>query len=127
MERENRAVAKNWKAEAIGSCGELIADHFLIDSRYQVIDKNWRRKLGEIDIVAISPDGELTFVEVKTRSSQRFGLGVEAISREKYQRIYLLGLHWCRENNFPPKFRVDVISIDNFVFPMISHIRRVIL
>ncbi len=120
-------MAKNWKAEIIGSCGELIADHFLVDSQYQVIDKNWRRKLGEIDIVAISPDGELTFVEVKTRSSQRFGLGVEAISREKYQRIYLLGLHWCRENRFPPNFRVDVISIDNFIFPKISHIRRVIL
>ncbi len=58
--------------DAVGRYGEEVAARFLLDAGLTVLERNWRCRGGELDIVAT--DGSaLVFVEVKTRSSARFG------------------------------------------------------
>jgi len=58
---------------ASGRVGEQIAFQFLVKSGYKIIARNFRTKMGEIDLVALE-DGCLVFVEVKARWSREFGL-----------------------------------------------------
>ncbi|OGY68578.1 MAG: hypothetical protein A2586_03105 [Candidatus Harrisonbacteria bacterium RIFOXYD1_FULL_40_9] len=50
----------------VGVLGEDLATHYLEERSYSILDRNFREKFGEIDIIAKSPDGILVFVEVKT-------------------------------------------------------------
>jgi len=62
---------------------------------YSVVARNWRCREGEIDIVAISPDGRVVvFCEVKTRASTRFGTAFEAVTAAKQRRLRRLGGRW---------------------------------
>jgi putative endonuclease len=54
-----------YKSE-IGQLGENIACEYLVDNKYKIIERNFRQKWGEIDIIAKAPDKTLVFVEVKT-------------------------------------------------------------
>lgn len=70
----------------IGDYGENIAAEFLEQNGYKILDRNYRAKSGEIDI--ISAYGKtLIFVEVKTRKNSDFALAREAVNRKKQQRI----------------------------------------
>ncbi|MEA3485611.1 MAG: YraN family protein [Candidatus Aerophobetes bacterium] len=70
----------------LGKIGENTAVKFLKRKRYEIIERNYRCPLGEIDIVARDKK-TLVFVEVKTRSSTNFGLPEEAISYRKKQHL----------------------------------------
>ena len=93
----------------LGVIGENTACAYLIDHGYRVVERNYRTRRGELDIIA--RDGEwLVFVEVKTRKSLRYGLGAEAVTWRKQQHLIAaalsyLGTHPCR------KCRFDVIEI----------------
>jgi putative endonuclease len=106
--------------------GEQIAEGYLVSQGCRVLARNWRCNVGEIDLVVQTPENELVIVEVKSRSSGRFGHGSEAITREKYKRLHNLARLWCRENALPNNFRIDVISLDGFRLPEITHLKRVI-
>ena len=69
-----------------GVTGEDIAERFLINSGYKIFTRNFRSKIGEIDIIALHQN-TLVFVEVKTRWSRRFGAPVEAVTTKKYEKI----------------------------------------
>ena len=76
------------------------------------VTRNWRNRRGEIDLVCTKV-GLAVFVEVKTRSSTRFGSGVEAVDRRKQQRIHALAAQWLAEQ--PQRFaelRFDVVDVD---------------
>ena len=68
-----------------GDLGERIAKNYLIRQGYEILDTNYKTKLGEIDIVA-KEDDILVFVEVKTRSSRSFGLPQESVNFKKQNR-----------------------------------------
>ena len=88
---------------------------------YRIVDRNWRPPAGleheqirgEIDIVAIDPDDELVFIEVKTRSTEDFGHPFAAISRDKARRTRALAILWCRlrESLDFARFRIDAIAV----------------
>ena len=79
--------------DAVGRYGEQVAVGHLEAAGLEVLDRNWRCREGELDIVA--RDGDvLVFVEVKTRSSAAFGSPAEAVSRVKSARIRQLALRW---------------------------------
>jgi len=69
--------------------------------------------LDELDLIAIDPEDELVFVEVKTRSSEDFGHPFASIDRDKARRTRLLAILWCRlrENLDFPRFRIDAIGV----------------
>ncbi len=95
----------------LGKKGEEAAVGLLKDSGYRILLKNYKTKLGEIDIVA-SDKGTICFIEVKTRRSDRFGLPTEAISDSKQRQISKVALMFLKENNLlDKKARFDVVSI----------------
>lgn len=94
---------------AIGNCHEDKAVSFLTDSGYEILERNFRCKMGEIDIIA--KEGEyLVFVEVKYRKSSCMGLPQEAVDWRKQQKIcrvsdYYRMLHKIGDN-MPIRFDV---------------------
>ena len=114
-------VAKSDKAALLGILGEQLAESYLTHRHYRVIERNWRGVHGEIDLVVTAPDGELVIVEVKARSSGRFGDAIEAIDAEKMRRLHLLARQWCIEHAIRMEYRIDVITLDDFSLLKISH------
>lgn len=70
----------------LGAWGETRAADVLIDKGFFILERNFRNRYGEIDIIA-KKEGVLHFVEVKTRRSQSYGLPVEAVHAKKQYRI----------------------------------------
>ena len=77
-----------------GAFGEQAVTQFLINNNLEIIDRNWRVREGEIDIVALNSSGIFSFIEVKTRRSIAFGHPFEAINKEKAYRMQRLALAW---------------------------------
>ena len=76
--------------QKFGNLGEELACTYLENKQFEILARNYRSKFGEIDVVALRK-GTLHFIEVKTRSTDRFGKPAEAVDREKISKI--LGLH----------------------------------
>lgn len=74
-------------AKASGDQGEALAARCLEERGYTVLDRQWRCRFGELDIVAQDPDGVLCFVEVKRRGPGSIGLPREFVDRRKQQRL----------------------------------------
>jgi putative endonuclease len=70
----------------LGNWGEELAAQFLQDLGYRILATNYRCVYGEVDIVAQEGE-ELVFVEVRTRSSETFGVPEESLSRAKVRRL----------------------------------------
>lgn len=80
---------------------------------FQILDRNWRHRLGEIDLVARDGDA-IVIVEVKARRSRQYGAPVEAVTEQKLLRLRQLAGAWLREHIEcrPRGIRIDVIGID---------------
>lgn len=94
-----------------GNRGEDYAVKLLKQNGYKIIERNFRCKLGEIDIIALDGD-TLVFAEVKTRWSTKHGLPEEAVNNRKLNHIKRTGEYYCATNdNLPKKLRIDIISL----------------
>ena len=69
-----------------GKTGEKIAKNYLINKGYTIIEINYKNKIGEIDIIAMHND-ILVFIEVKTRTSYKYGYAFEAVDIRKQRKI----------------------------------------
>lgn len=97
--------------DELGRAGEEFAARYLCDKGYTILDRNWRCGQGEIDIIA-RHQGEVVFVEVKTRSGLKFGHPFEAITASKLARMNRLAYAWCAQtSDRVPRIRVDVIAV----------------
>ncbi len=97
----------------IGKAGEEQAVELLKKSGYMILARNYRTKLGEIDIIAKDKD-TVCFIEVKTRGSDRFGLPLEAISKTKQNQIVKVALEFLNKHNLlAQKARFDIVSVVN--------------
>lgn len=102
----------NLRKKKIGKLGEDLAAKFLTEKGYQVIDRNFLIRGGEIDIVALHRD-TLVFVEVKTRSSTNYGLPEEAISHWKLQSLLKTAqFYQLNHPNLPEALRIDVVAVE---------------
>jgi len=98
-------------ASAVGAYGERLAARYLTDAGLEVIDRNWRCRQGEIDIVALD-GGCLVVCEVKTRRTLDFGSPVEAVTARKAARLRRLAACWLAEHDLGVQdVRVDVIGV----------------
>jgi putative endonuclease len=77
----------------VGADGEAAVAQWYQAAGYEVLDRNWRVRDGELDLV-VALAGTIVFCEVKTRRSVRFGLPVEAVTARKQQRLRLLATRW---------------------------------
>ena len=97
--------------QQLGKSGEELAAELLKQNGYKIIARNYKTKLGEIDIVARDKD-TICFIEVKLRSSDRFGTPQEAVILKKQRQISRASLLYLKDNDLlKQKARFDVVSI----------------
>ena len=70
----------------VGSAGEDFAARMLEEAGYTILERNYRTRVGEIDIIA-SSEGEIHFIEVKTRTGDRFGFPSDSVTESKQDTI----------------------------------------
>lgn len=104
--------------KATGDRGEALAAAFLEAEGYLILERNYRFDRAEVDLVAFAPwpqndGGDLVFVEVKTRTSERFGTGEEAVTEAKQRQLRKAAEAFLYERKLegaPARF--DVVVVD---------------
>lgn len=94
-----------------GNAGEELAATFLINAGYTILERNYRTRMGEIDIIARFGN-LLTFVEVKTRQGTQFGRPAAAVDYRKQNKIINVARYYMQRNNTVNYHcRFDVIEV----------------
>lgn len=99
------------KKKELGANGEEIAVRFLKNRGYRILERNYRTRLGEIDIIA-EQGRDLVFIEVKTRSATRYGSPLESVTVPKQRKLSRVAQEYvskrdCRNRSA----RFDVVGI----------------
>jgi len=111
----------------LGDAGERLAAEFLVGKGYRIIERQYRTKLGEIDLVARDQD-EIVFVEVKTRRDKSFGDPEEAVHGLKLTHMARAGEAYLRDKkseSMPHRYDVVAIHWPEEDEPEIIHLEAV--
>lgn len=111
----------------VGRRGEDCAAQYLQQAGYTLLERNWRCQQGEIDLIA-ERNGDVVFVEVKTRSGVGYGHPFEAITVRKLGRLRRLAAAWCRQSGVRARrIRIDAIAVINRPGrePLVEHLEGV--
>jgi putative endonuclease len=98
-------------AQAAGDRAEDRAARFLQREGLRIVARNYRTRLGEIDLVAYE-GAVLVFVEVRMRSAARFGDGAESVDSRKRRRLEAAARHFLMRLGREPACRFDVVSLE---------------
>ncbi len=112
--------------KSVGARGEAIAEAYLRGKGFTILEKNYRGKTGEIDIVARDGDS-LVFVEVKARRNLAYGAPQLAVTPFKQRQISRTALTWLAHRKKPDaiaRFDVVAILLPEGEVPQIEHIRN---
>jgi putative endonuclease len=109
--RPGGPAAARYHRQRLGARGEQLAADWYTAQGYSVVARNWRCREGELDLV-VARDGELVFCEVKTRSSDRFGVPAEAVTPAKQRRLRVLAARYLAEQADTPASRRRGIRFD---------------
>ena len=97
--------------KVFGAFGECLAAKYLSENGYKVLERNFCCRFGEIDIIAAHEE-TIIFIEVKTRSSEKFGMPSEAVSLTKQNRMVKIALYYMQKNKLLDYMcRFDVLEI----------------
>ena len=108
----------------LGQRGEAVAEAFLRTRRYTIVARNYRCRLGEIDLIAL--DGPvLVFVEVRSRRSDVAGTPLESVDGRKQARVARVAQHFCAARGWVDRdARFDVIGVRfDADPPAVEHVR----
>ena len=108
-----------------GKLGEDIAVYYLKQNGYVILDRNFECRQGEIDIIALDKK-EIVFIEVKTRTSNKYGTPSEAVNKIKQKHMLQTIKYYLYIRNLSDEFiRIDVIEvyINNNVYK-VNHIKQ---
>lgn len=96
----------------VGRAAEDVAAKYLKRLGYKLIDRNWRTRWCEIDLI-VSKDNVIYFVEVKYRSSDKWGSGIDYITPKKMQQMRFAAEFWIARQNNSQSFynRLAVIEL----------------
>jgi putative endonuclease len=95
----------------LGDTGEAMVADWYAAAGYSVLERNWRCREGELDLIAAAPS-VLVFCEVKTRRGHAYGQPFEAVTVAKQRRIRGLAARWLAERRVgAPSIRFDVASV----------------
>ncbi|HXO65038.1 MAG TPA: YraN family protein [Steroidobacteraceae bacterium] len=115
------------RRQQLGRRAEQLAAEFLAAQGLEILERNYRRRLGELDIVARSK-GVLVIAEVRTRSSDAFGGAAASVNRGKQRRIVRAAAQLLQERadlaRLPVRFDVLVVSALELSSPRIEWIRH---
>ncbi len=100
------------KRKEVGAIGEKLAADFLKKHGYKIIQRNFRCREGEIDIIA-QKDECLVFVEVRTKKNTAFGTPEESVTLSKREKLISLADSYLQTlRNQPPFWRIDVVAVE---------------
>ncbi len=94
----------------LGDKGEELAFAYLVENKYRILERKWRYKHKEIDIIAFH-EGVIIFVEVKTRTSDYWGNPEEAVNKKKQRFLIEAAEKYILEKDYDMESRFDIISI----------------
>ena len=94
----------------LGDQGEELAGDYLLAHGCTLLDRQWRCRYGELDLVA-EGEGYLCFVEVKLRRTQRFGTGAEQVDQRKREKLRITAELYLQERPAVLQPRFDVIEV----------------
>jgi putative endonuclease len=105
-------VLKKSRNLAVGIFGEARVADYRVKLGDEVLDRNWRVREGEIDVITLDTQGIFHFIEVKTRSSMAFGHPFESISQVKLLRMQRLAMGWLVTHDcFGCEYSIDIASV----------------
>lgn len=96
--------------KAIGNRGEDIASVYLRQHNFKILDRNWKTRWCEIDIIA-RKQKTVYFVEVKFRKNNLYGDAAEYVTDKKLQQMNFAAEFWAHSNNYSDDMMLAVISI----------------
>lgn len=105
--KQGAATASN---PDLGQQGEEVAVSYLKAHGYKILERNFRCRSGEVDIIA-EEKGDLVFVEVKSRSSKQYGNPAEAVTARKQVQISKAALHYLGDRHRGRAARFDVVAV----------------
>ncbi len=114
------------KQQQFGKESEALAVKLLKKDGYKIVEKNYRTKLGEIDIIA-KEKKTIVFVEVKARKSTHYGNAKWGVTPKKQQKISMVALQYLKDTKqINKKARFDVVAInfkndDTFAFEIVKN------
>ncbi len=104
------ATSASWR-QKFGRAGERFAERLLDGAGLTIVARRFRRRGGEVDLVALDGD-TLVFVEVKTRRPGRYGEAIQAVSRTKQRRLVATARCYLRETGQAwRQVRFDVVAV----------------
>ncbi len=118
-------MLKGVRNQALGQQGEEAAAVFLKQQGYTILERNFKSRGGEVDIVARDRQGCIAFVEVKTRRNLAYGVPQLAVTSRKQYQISKAALTWLAKNrlqNSPARFDVIAVLLLHGAEPALEHI-----
>ena len=114
--------------KALGDWGEEQAARFLQSKGAKIVERNYKTRFGELDIIA-QIDKYIVFVEVKLRKNNHYGYAMEYVDYRKQRKLSVTAEIWLRQNRTRLQPRFDVIEIyapygEQTVRPTINHIEN---
>jgi len=117
---------KKTKKKDIGFIGEDLAINFLEKNGYEILERNYKCRYGEIDLIARIED-RLVFVEVKLKKGESYCKAIEAVDYSKQKKIIKSALNYIQENNIENlgiQFDIIGIELEDGKPPSIIHIKN---
>ncbi|WP_201362122.1 YraN family protein [Dictyobacter formicarum] len=124
MKEQRTGTSGKAARQGLGRTGERLAAERLQQSGYVILERNFRCRYGEIDLVA-EHGSDLVFIEVKTRRGLSHGLPEEAVDQRKQQKIIQVGQYYLFITNadLERSWRVDVVAVQLSVTGQLEEIR----
>jgi len=115
-------MKKDYKVK-LGRLGERLAEKFLKRNGCEILERNFYTRYGEIDLIV--RDGEdLVFIEVKARTSNRYGYPEQAVDSRKVQNLFKAIQIYLRDKRLEEFWRLDVVSVELSQEARKANIRR---
>jgi len=114
--------------QSFGKKGEQKAINHLKEKGFNILESNFHKRSGEIDIIAFDPKyNEYVFVEVKTRRNSELGYPEEFVDQQKISKIIKTAEQWLHKKGInEPEWRIDIVSVEwGKDEPVIRHIENI--
>jgi putative endonuclease len=103
-----------------GNKGETLAAEFLQKKGFEIVERNYRYRHAEIDLI-VARDNWVLFVEVKTRSSSKYGEPEDFVDYRKTNKIFEAAEEWIFTTDWKGHIRFDIVSVKLGDEPVIEH------
>jgi putative endonuclease len=110
---EGETVPPRRTRRRLGNFGEAAAAAYLARQGYELLERQWHTSTGEIDLIA-RHNGQLVFVEVRTRSNRRYGSPEESVTAAKQARLIALAYAYLEAHSLDDTtpWRIDVVAVE---------------